>query len=363
MNLSRKFHMLYLSTLCIVILFGCSRTRIIDKISIIHVFGFDRAKNGEIIGTALSPEYTKSKDSSQIKYIEEQAITPALILPKMAAQTSTPVEIAKIRVLVFGKDLAEDGIHRMVDRFVITPQLGTHIQIAVSTHSARETLKTFKKEKSLTLADRIEHNMVSQNLPKMNLHYFLNNFYGVGMDAYVPMLTIDEKNTIKIDGIGVFRDDKFKLHLNQRQTFLFSILKDYRNQATFKIDFDEKESKEYLTVRAFRSTPHWKWDPNKEQLYLRLNLAWTLVQHPDRFNAGNPEDVKEFKKIIEEKLETGLVELFNTFQENEVDPVGIGNIVRSQDRKWDKESFYKQYPTLPIKVNVNFQIIHTGLDN
>lgn len=363
MNLSRKFQMLLLSTICMVILFGCSRTRIIDKISIIHVFGFDQAKNSEIIGTALSPEYTKRKDSSQIKYIEEQAITPGLILPKMAAQTSTPVEIAKIRVLVFGKDLAESGIRRMVDRFVITPQLGTHIQITVSTHSARETLRTFKKEKSLTLAERIEHNMISQNLPKMNLHYFLNNFYGEGTDAYVPMLTIDEKHTIKIDGIGVFKDDKFKLHLSQEQTFLFSILKDYRNQATFKIDFNEKESKEYLTVRAFRSTPKWKWDPDHEQLNLRLNLAWTLVQHPDRFNAGNPKDVKELKKIIVGKLENGLVELFNTLKENEVDPIGIGNIVRSQDRTWEKESFYKKYPTLPIKVDVNFQIIHTGLDN
>ncbi|NMD72636.1 Ger(x)C family spore germination protein [Bacillus sp. DNRA2] len=363
MNLSQKFQMLFLSILSMVILFGCSRTRIIDKISIIHVFGFDQAKNGEIIGTALSPEYTKSKDSSQIKYIEEQAITPALILPKMAEQTSTPVEIAKIRILVFGKDLAESGIRRMVDRFIIIPQLGTHIQIAVSTHSARETLRTFKKEKSLTLADRIEHNMVSQNLPKMNLHYFLNDFYGEGMDAYVPMLTIDEKNTIKIDGIGVFKDDKFKLHLTPEQTFLFSILKDYRNQATFKIDFNEKESKEFLMVRAFRSTPHWDWDPNKKQLNLRLELAWTLVQHPDRFNPGNSEDLKVLKKIVVEKLETGLVELFNTLKENKVDPVGIGNIVRSQNRTWDKESFYKQYPTLPIKVDVNFQIIHTGLDN
>ncbi|WP_147535764.1 Ger(x)C family spore germination protein [Bacillus marasmi] len=354
---------LYLFIICIVVLFGCSRTRIIDKISIIHVFGFDQAEDGQIIGTALTPEYTKSKDSSQINYLQEKAETTALILPKMAAQTSTPVEIAKIRVIIFGNELAKQGIQKMVDRFIVTPQLGTHIQIAVSTRSARETMKIFKQEKSLTLAERLEHNMIGQNLPKMTLHRFLNNFYGEGMDAYVPMLTINEKYKVTIDGIGVFKDDKLKLHLNPEQTFLFSILQDFRNQGTFKIDFDDKEAKEFLTVRAFRSMPDWKWDQNMQELLLNLKLEWTLVQYPKRFNVGNPEDVRNMKKIINEKLEEKLADLMETFKKNEVDPIGIGNIVRSQDRTWNEDSFYKQYPNLPIKVKVDFQIIHTGLDS
>ena len=36
----------------------------------------------------------------------------------------------------------------------MTPQIGTNIQIVVSNQSARETLKTFKKEKVFTLAER-----------------------------------------------------------------------------------------------------------------------------------------------------------------------------------------------------------------
>lgn len=363
MNKWRKLQILILLMMCTVALFGCSRTRIIDKISIIHVFGFDQAKNGDIIGTALSPEYTKSKDSSQIKYLEEQADTSALVLTKMAQQTSTPIEIAKIRVIVIGQNFAEAGIQRIVNRFIITPQLGTHIQIAVSADSARKTLKTFKKEKSLTLAERLEHNMLGQSLPYMNLHYFLNNFYGEGVDAYVPMLTIDEKNRVKIDGIGVFKDAKFKLHLNSEQTILFSILEDYRNQATLKIPIAEGDSKESLTVRAFRSKPDWDWDRKKKQLNLRLHLKWTIVQYPGQYNIEKAKDIKQIKKIIVQHLEKELEELFATFKENEVDPLGVGNIVRSQDRTWEEESFYKQYPTLPINVNVDFKIIHAGLES
>jgi Ger(x)C family germination protein len=280
----------------------------------------------------------------------------------MAKHTSTPVELAKIRVLVFGKSYAEAGIEYTAERLLLTPQLGTSVQIAVSTHSARETLNTFKKEKSLTLAERIKHNMQGQSLPNMNLHVFLNHFYGEGMDAYVPMLTIDKKDRVQIEGVGIFKDDKLKLHLNEDQTSIFSLLKDPRTQATIKIDSDDqKNRRDIITARAFRSKSHWDWDQRKEQLNLRLQIQMTLVQYPDWFNVEKTEDVMEIKKQIVETLEKEIGNLLASFKEHGVDPIGIGNIVRSKDRTWEEATFYKLYPDLPINVNVNVQIIHSGL--
>ncbi len=46
----------------------------------------------------------------RVQYLEATAQTGSLIVSKMAAQTSTPIELAKIRVLVFGKDYAEAGL-------------------------------------------------------------------------------------------------------------------------------------------------------------------------------------------------------------------------------------------------------------
>lgn len=363
MRIRRKHQVLFLLLICLFFLFGCTRTRIIDKISIVHVFGFDQAENGDLIGTALIPSYTDSKDSDQIQYLKEQAPTGVLFVPKMSAHTSTPIEVAKIRVLVFGKEYAESGIQDMVERFIITPQLGTNIQIAVTTHSAEETLNVFKKEKSLTLADRIEHNMEGQSLPKMNLHVFLNNFYGEGMDAYVPMLTIDGRNLVGIDGLGVFKDDKLKLHLKPEDTIYFSLIEDHRSQATLKIDLNDSDRREVITVRAFRSKSNWDWDREKERLNLKLKLEMTLTQNPERFKLENPEDLAKIEKIIVEKINEGINNLLETFKEYEVDPLGIGNIVRSKDKTWEKDAFYELYPTLPINVNVDLQIIHSGLES
>ncbi len=363
MKKRRKYFVVLLLYVCIVALLGRTRERTIDKISIIHVFGFDQAENGDIIGTALIPEYTKNKAGTQIEYLEERAPSSALVISKMGTHTSTPIEIAKTRVLVFGKSYAEAGIQSMVERFIITPQIGTNIQIAVSTQSAREALNKFRKQESLTLLEQIEHNMLKQNLPNMNLHIFLNHFYGEGMDAFVPMITLDEKDTIKVDGVGVFKNDQFKLHLNPKQTTLFSILKDYRSQAAISMYLGEHKSNEIITVRAFRSKTNWDWDQKKKELNLNLRLKWTIIQHPNRFNLGKKKDIIEIKKIITKNIENGIEDLLTTLKENEVDPLGLGNIVRSMDRTWEKESFYKQYPTLPINVNVDLEIIHSGLES
>lgn len=360
MDKCRKYLILLL-IVCMVSLVGCSRTRIVDKLSIIHVFGFDLDDDEKLIGTALYPDYTKSKGSGNIHLLQEDAAAGALLLPRMATHTSTPVELAKVRVLVFGKGYAEAGIGDVIERILVNPQIGTNIQIAVSTHSAKETLNSLKKREDLTLSDQIKQNMIGQLIPDTNLHDFLNHFYGEGMDAYVPMLTIDEDNTIQVDKVGIFQDDKFKLHLNIDETFIFSILEDFRTHATYKIDLDDGNRKEVLLVRGFRSKSKWEWAKDKQQLNLSLDLIWTITHRPQRFDLENPKDLDALKKLIVKNVKEDVEELLDTLKENQVDPIGIGNIVRSQERDWDEASFYEQYPSLPINVEINLEIIHSGL--
>ncbi|MEH7225517.1 Ger(x)C family spore germination protein [Bacillus sp. JJ1566] len=361
MGIRRKNLLFVLLFVCLVSLVGCSRMKIVDKLSIVHVFGFDIDDNGKVVGTALYPEYTKGKGSNEIHYLQEKTNTVALLAPRMATHTSTPVELAKIRVLVIGNEYAKAGIGDVVERLLVQPQIATNIQIAVSTHSANETLNTLKKQGELTLADQLKQNMTGQLLPMMNLHVFLNHFYGQGMDSYVPMLSIDENDRLEVDKVGIFRDDKLKLHLNAKETFIFSVLEDFRTQATYEINLDGNNRKEVILIRAFRNKRDWEWVKNEEQLNLTLNLIWTITQRPIRYNLENPDDIEALKKLIVKNVKKEIDDLLNKFKEEGVDPLGIGNIVRSQDRDWDEASFYEKYPSIPVNIEMNLEIIHSGL--
>lgn len=64
---------------------------------------------------------------------------------------------------------------------------------------------------------------------------------------------------------------------------------------------------------------------------------------------------KDVKKEVEA--------LLKTFKKNEVDPLGVGNIVRAHDKGWEEKAFYEIYPKLPIHVKVSVELLHTGLES
>lgn len=355
---------LFLLLLISVSLAGCSRNNIIDQLSIIHVYGFDLDEKGYIIGSALFPVHTKSRGDAKIQYLEEKAPQGALIPPRMDKHTSRPIKLSKIRVIVLGKEFAESGISEQVKRFILTPQLGTNIQIVVSEQPARKALMALKNTGELTLADQLKHNMVHRSMPKMNLHVFLNHFFGEGMDAYVPMISI-KKNRIMVDGVGIFKDDKFKLQFKEKQTFLFSILENPKTLGLYKIVTNEKGKKDVIVVSGYKSKTNWEFIGNHQhpELNLLLNLEWTVRQHPLWIDISKSGDLEKLKTMIERDVKKEVANLLSTLQENEVDPLGIGNIVRARDRKWNEKSFYEKYPNMPIHVKVNVKLIHTGLES
>lgn len=358
----KKHRYLFIALLCLLSLFGCTRAKIIDKLSIIHVFGFDLAKDGELIGTALYPNYLKKKGDEEVEILKEKSIG-TMFPQKMSNFTSTPVELAKIRVLVFGKQYAEQGIQEMVKRFILLPEIGTNIQIAVSEQSAQKTLEVFRKKGELTLADQIKQNMLTKSLPEINLHLFLNHLYGEGMDPFVPFIRVTN-DKIEVDGVGIFKDAKFKLHLNAKQTFFFAILENKRMEGATEMEIEEKGRKGVATVHAFESKKKWKLKDDKQQpeMNLTLNLEWRIAEAPDWIDIKRGKDLELLKSIIAKDVKKGVEDVLAIFKENGVDPVGIGNFVRSQDKNWDEKSFYQSYPDFPIHVNVNLEIIHAGLE-
>lgn len=327
--------------------------------------GFDIGEDKQLIGTALYPNYTKSKNVDDIQIITEKAVVPNLLYQELNKHTDTPVKLAKLRVLVLGKKYAESGIDNMVERLIITPEIGTRAQLAISEQSAAHILKDFSKGDSLNLIDIIQHNITRQYLPEIDLHIFLNHYYDEGMDAFLPIITLDNRKKVRVKGIGIFKGDKLKLRLNEEKTMIFSVLKDRRVEGSLKMEVEHKDRKGIIIVRSFKSTQKWSLvdsRQNQTELNLNLNLDWTVTQYPDWIQLSKEKDKELLRKLIVGEVKKKVEDLFITLKKNQVDPLGIGNIVRSQSRVWDKNEFYEMYPSFPINVEVHLEIINAGLN-
>jgi spore germination protein len=355
---------LFLISICVASLLGCTRTRVIDKLSLIHVIGLDKEEE-QLVATALYPNYTKGKETDNIQLLKEKAIAGNLFYQKLDKHTDTPVKFAKIRVILLGKKYAESGIDDMVERFIINPELGTRIQLAVSEQSAKKTLEEFSKGDALNLLDIIQHNMTRQYIPETNLHFFLNQYYGQGVDAFVPVVALDEQKKLMVKGIGIFRDDKLKLMLDEEQTFFFTTLKDKRLEGSLKMDIEHNGKKGIVIVRGYKNSQKWEWkksNMNQHELDLSLKLQWTVSQYPDWIKLSSAKDNELLRKFIIVEVKKKVENLLMTLKENKVDPIGIGNLVRSQTSHWNEKEFYEMYPNLPINVDVQLEIINAGLD-
>jgi spore germination protein len=62
------------------------------------------------------------------------------------------------------------------------------------------------------------------------------------------------------------------------------------------------------------------------------------------------QDIKEQAEIMIKK-----------FQVLKVDPLGLGEQVRSRTRNWDEKKWNNMYPTIHVKVKLDVEIIESGV--
>jgi hypothetical protein len=68
------------------------------------------------------------------------------------------------------------------------------------------------------------------------------------------------------------------------------------------------------------------------------------------------------KKQLEEQVENELKKLLHKLTAYQVDPLGIGDLVRANSRDWDEKEFYKHiYPTVQYGIDINIELTRSGI--
>lgn len=344
------------------VLSGCYRANIADQIDILKVLGFDK-KEDNFVGTAIYPEYTMSGEKKNACFLKAEASTANRILSKMNNQTYSPIEIGKLNMLIFGEELAQRGISGLVRTICRDPLVGSNLNLAIAEGSAERLLQGTQKEEALFLSDLLRQNTKEENVPLTNLQVFLFDFYGEGRDAYLPFLKTDRKQSVIVDGIGVFRDDKLKLHLNQQETFIFKLFSSHTMNGNMEFLFKKENRKGYIaltnlygdtnmSIRSLNSIP---------QITINITMNGLVKEYPSWLNLKDSKNVKFLSKEIENKLEKEVSMLLEKLQDHEVDPIGIGDFVRGKQRDWKEDEFYEIYPSIKFKVKTKLNLLQAGI--
>lgn len=355
------FFLLHVGVL--VTLTGCQivPTLNTNEISIIQGFGFDRTSEGKLRGTIIYPEY-RVDESSKIEVLKAEGETVRETIDLSQNEVQYRLVNGQVRIAVIGEKLAEEGLFPLLDTFSRSPEIGSLIQLAIVEGEASELLSIKKYEKeniALYLSDMISQNAKRGELPTTDLAIFSYKYFDEGNDPYLPVLR-KENGKIKITGMGLFKDDRLKTTLPLEDVFTLKMLTESSKMGTHQYKIDNNS---YVVIKNINVSPRYvvkilDGDPLFE---IKIKVDARIQEYTGHKSNSGKANTLEIQKKIKTIIEKDATEMIKFFQENDVDPLGLGAKYEAHNRDFDLKKWKEQYPDTKVNVHVDLTIVNTGI--
>jgi|GEM_PF-7128059 len=339
-----------------LLLIGCSRTTIIDDVKIIQSIGYD-IENNEIIGTASYPVYVESiQESHPRKLFTAESKTTTGVFTSFTKQTADEIDMSQLGSVVIGDAFAKNGISDLLVNLNSDPNIGTNSTLIISKKTASELLEETMNYPPYFLSSVLDQSMENGNVPLTNLHTISNQYYRESQDMYIPKMEITNEGLIVGDGVGIFKNDKLSVSLDNRETFL---LKMFVDKSVYNSTYEVTTSDNIDLLAKIISNKIKSSVNNSPGVNYKFNLKVYLKEKTTKLSVS--DITNRITKEIETSLEKDLLNLLEKLKNENVDPVGIGELYRVSQRNWEKNEFYREiYPNIKFNIEANVNIVNTG---
>ncbi|MDQ1913688.1 Ger(x)C family spore germination protein [Paenibacillus sp. GD4] len=343
---------------------ACTPNNIVNKIELIQTIGFDTSRTG-VKSTVLVSRYME-KGQPDLQLLDTESNSIYDTVPRLNTKTPQPIEYGQLRMVLFGKHFSENGVSNELESLIRDPKISSRLQLAVADRDASELMEIIRKSKKpYFLSDMIEQNMKSGNVPSSNLHTSLFNFYGEGRDMFLPRVTV-ERGNVKIDGLVLFRNDKKAAEIDIKDTFLLKMLIEDSKGGSYMVPLEsilaDSKPNEFILVNSIHSKA--KYSINSTNLVptvsIHLRMQVSVTDITSRIDLMSQETLLELEKNMGLFFQSKASALLSFCKKNHVDPIGLGDFIRSRSTQWNAEHYNEIYSELTTNVSVEVKIVNTG---
>jgi spore germination protein len=333
---------------------GCAPQKVIDEIGIMHTIGVDFVNN-KIMGSVLYPDFA---DKKNLMLVTAEADNLTTLKTNLDLKLQYPMELGQLRVLVLGDTLSKAGFSRVLETLSKDPSIGM-INVVVADHSSRQFLQSIIKSPPLFLSNLIEQATQNEGLPHTSILSMQYQYFGEGIDVYLPNIQLDNQNKIELNGMSIFKKDKLKLRLSQKETFLFKTINEKNKKGTYPFKIRKNEKEANIGIQSLSGQHNIDINLAENEVLIKLNLNCELKGLP---NWMDTRRVGELQQIAEKSMTNDIENLLVKLQSNQVDPLGLGMIYRSKSKIWSEDDFYnKVYPKFRFKVRTKIVFSQYGV--
>lgn len=192
----------------------------------------------------------------------------------------------------------------------------------------------------------------------MKLWRFYYKLDSPAIDPYLPVLDYHPEEKVFLPaGLAALSGDTLATYLSPEESKIFGSLSEEDEEVVLSTEWHEGR---FISIRYVNKRVTYQWLP-PHIINIHMKANGYLLEETGATLPLTPGHLRKIEAALASKVKSQAEELIRRLQAVNSDLIGLGRIVRAKERqKWSETHWRKLYPTLEIRVNVDFTITRSG---
>jgi len=380
--------LLIILAILIIPLTGCWNRRELNDLSIALAMGIDKSDDGVLLTVQIiNPSEIAAQVPTTRTAVTSYSITGSTVfeaLRKLTKESPRKIYLSHVRTIVFGEELAKEGIAKVLDFISRDHEFRTDFYILV----ARDT-KATEVLNILTPSEKVPANKIYYSLKAsakawaathhVQLDELINKLVSEGNN---PVLTgilvkgnteagkklsnveqVQPSTLLEIDSIAAFRKDKLVGWLNATESIGFNHIIGKVKSTIVVIPCPDGGK---LGVELIRTKPKVKGkiEYGKPKIDINHFVEANIGEVECEVDLSKTESIYEIEKILANEIKSKMEEAVKRAQKDfKSDIFGFGEVIhRKNPKAWKelKKNWNKEFEDLEVNIKVTTRIRRLG---
>ncbi|RAP77661.1 Ger(x)C family spore germination protein [Paenibacillus montanisoli] len=351
-----------------VVMTGCGDQRVLEKLGFSQTSSYDIADHDL---TEFAVSIPRAEPQAQTKREVLSAVAPSgkEARIKLARQTNLLLVSGQLRNTLFSVAIARNGMEKLLDTLVRDPSVSPRLKISIVNGNAKKLLEKEYKQHPVTgkyIDGLLEKEAIGRTIPLTTLYSFTRDLYDDGIDPVAPVLK-DEGDHIKIDGIGLFRDDRYMTKIPPSEGLVFAFLRGSFKQGEVSVHLTEEKNSAksaimFSSILSRRSVKVRRDASGTPSIHYHIKMKGAVLEYTGNASLAEDSEREQIERQVAKELTRRGEAIIKHMQQNRVDSLGMGIAVRNRMSyaAWKKLNWPEVYPEVKATCSFNVLINNIG---
>lgn len=258
----------------------------------------------------------------------------------------------------------------VIESLMRDPAISNRLKISVVNGVATDLLMRSygQHPRTSVYIDRLlEKEAKRQTIPQSSLHTFVRDLMEDGIEPVAPLLRQGETDVF-LDGVALFRGDKYVQRIAPEDSIFFSLLRGHFKQGdlALQVEHEGLGGENQVTMTSLVNKRHIhvaRSADNRLAVTFEIEIRGSLLEYNGVVDLSDTKSRKQMESAFEKSITKKAERMIAFLKENRVDSLGIGIAVRNSSTyaEWKKLHWESVYPQTDIRFHVKVDINNAGM--